>query len=136
MSDRIHTFLFKAWQWYAKRVLKIPFVLQFTPPPGDRIMGVTFAWSMEYRDAVKNCFISVQQAQALEMQLRQSIEIIDGLKSGNRGARRTLNRAVKKAVSETKNAAGGPSQEAIIAEQNRANTRIVNAATAGKGVKN
>lgn len=48
IHPRIYDALFAIWKWYADKVLGVPFAVKFTPPPGNKLMAITYSWSLEY----------------------------------------------------------------------------------------
>lgn len=49
--------LYKLWYWYARYILRIPFILTWVPDQDNkRIMGITFAWTSTYTDAIMRAF--------------------------------------------------------------------------------
>lgn len=81
----LYNLLFKFWHFYALKILRIPFILSYTPPPDRKILGMTYAWSMDYAQRVKFGFDSEQRMRELEEQLREANQTIAEL--SEKGAR-------------------------------------------------
>lgn len=58
MRDKLNNWLFRAWLWFGRKILNIPFVLDYRPPPGDRLWAVTFSWSLEYVQRLQRLLIA------------------------------------------------------------------------------
>jgi len=82
--------------WYAKRILRVPIIVNFTPDHMDELFGVGFAWSPEASRRMQgndNLIKRVQQAEtaaAIGMKGRR------GRRVANRAARRAAEREARR----------------------------------------
>lgn len=53
---RLYSLLFKVWHWYALKILRIPFILAYNPPPDGDLMAVTYSWTKDYTERVMRTF--------------------------------------------------------------------------------
>src|SRR5688500_3863904 len=100
MKDKLYRLEYKILVWYAKNVMKIPFIVEYIPPPGDRTFGITFTWSPEYRDFVRHSIVNARTVSRLSQSLEAANQTIERMTKGTRARRRELNRASKKAVDQ------------------------------------
>lgn len=76
--------------WYAKRILRVPIIVNFTPDEMEQLFGVGFAWSPEASRRMQgndNLIARMQRAETLA-----------GISTGSRKARRLVNQAAKRAA--------------------------------------
>lgn len=76
--------------WYAKRILRVPIIVNFTPEHMEELFGVGFAWSPEASRRMQgNDYLIARM---------QKAEAVAGVASGSRKARRLVNQAAKRAA--------------------------------------
>ncbi len=73
---------FRLWCFFAIRILKVPYTVNFTPPDSDQIVGIGFAWSAEVAARMQANYATPPQRP-------------------NRAQRRALNNAARVAAKET-----------------------------------
>lgn len=65
MKDKLYLYLYLVWQWYALKILRVPFIVTYTPPPGETIEAVTFSWSLEYSQKIQSNWDAHKRYEAL-----------------------------------------------------------------------
>ena len=76
--------------WYARRVYKVPFIVDFTPEWMDDVFAVGFAWSPEAANRMRGDDRLIERARAAEAAASMA--------RNSRSARRMANRAARKAA--------------------------------------
>ncbi len=53
---KLYAFLFNAMNWYAIKVLKIPFTAAYNPVLGNerKLRAITYSWDLQYTQALKD----------------------------------------------------------------------------------
>lgn len=86
---RKNTLKMRFFIWYAMKILKAPYFLNFTNPAEDNTDGLGFAWTPEMAERMRGGPI-------LEGKLREAQARISLLQKGDRRTRRMINRAAKR----------------------------------------
>ena len=81
---------YKLWLWWAIKVLRVPFTVNFTHPEDPNVYGIGFAWTEEQARNMRGD-VALRHENA---QLQQRIQALSGTRKG----RRIMNSAAKKAV--------------------------------------
>lgn len=81
---------YRTWLFWAGRILKIPYKVDFDLPEDTELYAVGFAWSQEAADRMRGNDILIDQ-------LEQTRDIASGL-AGTRKGRRAIKRIAKKAA--------------------------------------
>ena len=68
--DKLYTFRFKFLHWYALKILKVPFAVDYMD--GNKLLAITYSWSLEYAQAVKDNWDANAQIKTLKYQLQQA----------------------------------------------------------------
>lgn len=76
--------------WYARRVLKVPFIVNFTPDEHEDVYAWGFAWSEGAAQRMRGDDRLIERARAAE-----SMAVA---MSGKRAGRKALNRAARRAA--------------------------------------
>lgn len=74
--------------WYAKHILRVPIIVNFTPDHMDELFGVGFAWSPEASRRM--------QGDSYLLERMQKAEAAAVVASGSRKARKLVNRAARR----------------------------------------
>lgn len=82
------------WYWFALRVLGIPFIMVYNPPPGKDVLAITFSWTKDYVERVQRNFTLEAEMAEVKEALRIANETIAVLED-------------EKARSEKKNGSDG-----------------------------
>lgn len=76
--------------WYAKRILRVPIIVNFTPDEMQELFGVGFAWSPEASRRMQGNDYLIDRMQRAEQ--------VASVSTGSRKARRLVNQAAKRAA--------------------------------------
>lgn len=76
--------------WYARRILRVPVIVNFTPEEMADIYAVGFAWSPEAAQRIRGDDRLIERLKAAEAKVAAL--------SGTRRGRRIVNRAAQKAA--------------------------------------
>lgn len=71
-------------------ILKVPFVLTYTPPPTREVLGMTFAWTPDYASRIQRGFESEEHIKQLEEALQKANETIAELRDGDKNGSKRL----------------------------------------------
>lgn len=81
--------------WYATRILKVPFIVNFTPEEMDELYAVGFAWTPAAANRMRGDDMLIEK-----LQDAQKVAAVAG---GSRKARRLVNAAAKRAAKKELN---------------------------------
>lgn len=76
--------------WFAQRILRVPFIVNFTPDWMDELYAVAFAWSPQAAERVRGNDMLIEKLKAAQTAAKTA--------SGSRAARRLVNRAARRAA--------------------------------------
>lgn len=76
--------------WYARRVLKVPIIVNFTPDWMDEVFGVGFAWSPQAATRMRGDDLLAEKL--------KDAQAAAAVHAGSRKARRIINAAAKRAA--------------------------------------
>lgn len=81
---------YRLLKWWAVRICKIPFTVEFTPPDQDELYATGFAWSPAAANRMRGDDMLIERLQRAENAARVA--------GGSRKARRMMNAAAKRAA--------------------------------------
>lgn len=76
--------------WYAKRILRVPIIVNFTPGWMDELYGVGFAWSPQAATRMRGDDLLAEKL--------KDAQAAAAVHAGSRKARRIINAAAKRAA--------------------------------------
>lgn len=82
---------FKLFRWYAEKILRVPFIIDFTPANYENVFAIGFAWTPQAANRMRGDDMLIERLQKAEAAARAA--------GGTRAARRIVNRAAKRAAS-------------------------------------
>lgn len=85
---------YKIWVWFAVRILKFPFTVNFTPPGEDEVYAIGFATSHKASDRMRGDDLLIERLNMANAQIAAL--------SGNRKGRRNMKRVAKAALKDPK----------------------------------
>lgn len=98
VPQRLYDALISIWLWYARKILGVPFIIAYNPPPERKLFAITHSWSLEYAQKIKdNWDIQIRYARLEEALKRANIkieELTDPSTRPSRKIRRQLARKV------------------------------------------
>lgn len=83
---------FRIWLWWAAKIVKIPYKVDFDLPDDTELYAVGFAWSEEAANRVRGNDALIEQIQEARTAAVAA--------SGSRTGRRIMNRAARRAAKE------------------------------------
>lgn len=81
--------------WWAVKVCRIPFTVNFTPPDHDQFYGVGFAANAQAADRMRGDQMLIERLQAAQAALETATGTRKGRRIMNAGAKRAAREAVK-----------------------------------------
>lgn len=81
----LYTLLYRFMHWYAMKILRVPFCVAYSPE-GDkrRIMGITYAWTMDYAHTIHDSFKTLQELADAKERIVQLENVIEAAKKGKK----------------------------------------------------
>lgn len=77
--------LFQLWDWYAVKVLRIPFKLAYQPRDQNRLKAMTYSWDLMYVQQIKNNWDLQERYNHQELQLKRANDELAKLREAQSG---------------------------------------------------
>lgn len=83
---------FRIWRWFAWRILKFPFTVNFTPEDMDEVYAIGFATSKRASDRMRGDDLLIERLN----QANAQIAALSGSRKGRRAMQQVARNAIRK----------------------------------------